>query len=334
MKKESNSAGGVALWLFIILLLLLIILGGVTLLQKRNSSTASADISHSDYAEAVTEAPTEPPTETPTEPETTARSYNFDYMEIESETALLTDLDGNEIYSKNQYERIYPASLTKIMTAIIAIENVYDIDETIMITGDVFEQVNAENGATAGFLAYEEVSYRDLLYGALLSSGAECCLTLANYVSGSEWCFVQLMNEKAQELGMNDTNFTNVCGFQNYEHYSTAADISLLLRYALENDTFYEIFTSQSYYTETDEHPDGITLYSTMFSAMDSSYITGGRILGGKTGYTDEAGLCLASLAEVDGTLYTLVTTGAPGSHYTEPLHIYDAVNIYEKLSE
>lgn len=335
MKKESNSAGGVALWLFVILLLLLIILGGVTLLQKRNSnSTASAGISQSDSLESETESTTEPPTEPPTEPETTARTFNFDYMEIESETALLTDLDGNEIFSQNQFERIYPASLTKIMTAIVAIENVYDIDETIMITGGVFDQVNAENGATAGFLAYEEVSYRDLLYGALLSSGAECCLTLANYVSGSEWDFVQLMNEKAQELGMNDTNFTNVCGFHNYDHYSTAADISLLLRYALENDTFYEIFTSQSYYTETDEHPDGITLYSTMFSAMDSSYITGGRILGGKTGYTDEAGLCLASLAEVDGTLYTLVTTGAPGSHYTEPLHIYDAVNIYEKLSE
>lgn len=285
MKKESNSAGGVALWLFVILLLLLIILGGVTLLQKRNnSSTASAGISQSEAAD--TEA--EPATEPPTEPETTARTFNFDYMEIESETALLTDLDGNEIFSQNQYERIYPASLTKIMTAIVAIENVYNIDETIMITGDVFEQVNAENGSTAGFLAYEEVSYRDLLYGTILSSGAKCCLTLANYISGSEWDFVQLMNEKAQELGMTDTNFTNVCGFHSYDHYSTAADISILLRYALQNDTFYDIFTSQTYYTETDEHPDGITLYSTMFSAMDSPYINGGRILGGKTGFTDK----------------------------------------------
>lgn len=334
MKKESNSAGGIALWLFIILLLLLIILGGITLLQKRNSSTASADVSYAESAESETEPVTEPPTEPPTEPETTARTFDFDYMEIESETALLTDLEGNEIFSQNQHERIYPASLTKIMTAIVSIENVYDIDETIMITGDIFDQVNAENGATAGFYAYEEVSYRDLLYGALLSSGAECCLTLANYISGSEWNFVELMNDKAQELGMNDTNFTNVCGFHNYDHYSTAADISLLLRYALENDTFYEIFTSQSYYTETDEHPYGITLSSTMFSAMDSSYIDGGRILGGKTGFTDEAGLCLASLAEVDGKLYTLVTTGAPGTHYTEPYHIYDAVNIYERLSE
>lgn len=332
MGKDSNSARGVALWLFVVLVLLLIILGGITLIQKRGGNTEKVGISS---AENVTEAVvTAAPTEAASEPPvtTTVRTFDFDDAEINSETALLTDLEGNEIFSKNQYEKIYPASLTKIMTAIVAIESVYDIDEKIIITGDIYDQVTAENGSTAGFLAYEEVSYRDLLYGAILSSGAECCLTLANYIAGSEWNYVEMMNDKAEELGMNDTHFTNVCGFQDYDHYSTAADISLLLRYALEDDTFYEIFTSQSYYTETDERPEGVTLSSTMFSEMDSSYIEGGQILGGKTGFTDEAGLCLASVAEVDGTLYTLVTTGAPGTHYTEPMHIYDAVKLYEML--
>lgn len=334
MKKESNSAGGVALWLFIILLLLLIILGGITLMKKRSGGTEAVSVSASEsVSETGGESETETTTQTPTDPEPTVGAESFEGLEIDSEAALLTDIDGNELFSQNKYEQIYPASLTKIMTAIVAIENVYNIDETIMISGSIYDQVNAENGSTAGFLAYEEVSYRDLLYGAVLSSGAECCLTLANYISGSEWDFVQLMNQKAKELGMENTNFTNVCGFQNYEHYSTAADISLLLRYALKNDTFYEIFTSQSYYTETDEHPDGITLSSTLFSELDSSYFDGGRILGGKTGYTDEAGLCLASLAEIDGKQYVLVTTGAPGSHYTEPLHISDALNVYERLA-
>lgn len=334
MKKNSSSAGGIALWLLIILILLLLILGGITILQTCNESTVSIGMSAADNATEL--APTDAPTEAPTQPETTAHTSDISFtdLNIESETALLVDHDGYELFAKNQYETVYPASLTKIMTAIVAIENVYDIDETILISGDVFETINAENGSTAGFLPYEEVSYRDLLYGTLLSSGAECCLTLANYISGSEWEFVSLMNDKAVELGMNDTHFTNVCGFQDYDHYSTAADISLLLRYALKNDTFYEIFTSQSYYTETDKHPDGITLSSTMFSEMDSSYISGGRILGGKTGFTDEAGLCLASAAEIDGKIYTLVTMGAPGSHYTEPLHIYDAINIYERLSD
>lgn len=333
MKKESSSAGGVALWLFIILMLLLIILGGVSLLQKR-SDTASVDVSENNTQPSQIAAESEPTDAPPTEPETTEeREISFDFIEIESETALLTDIDGNELYSKNQYSRIYPASLTKIMTAIVAIEHISDLDEQIMIPGDIYDQIAYENGSTAGFVAYECVTYRDMLYGAVLSSGAECCLTLASYISGSEWEFVELMNSKAKELGMSDTSFTNVCGFQNYEHYSTASDISLLLRYALENDTFYEIFTSQSYYTETDEHPDGITLSSTMFSEMDSSYVEGSRILGGKTGYTDEAGLCLASIAEIDGEIYVLITAGAQGSHYTEPFHIYDALKLYGNIS-
>ena len=234
MKKESSSAGGVALWLFIILMLLLIILGGVSLLQKR-SDTASVDVSENNTQPSQIAAESEPTDAPPTEPETTEeREISFDFIEIESETALLTDIDGNELYSKNQYSRIYPASLTKIMTAIVAIEHISDLDEQIMIPGDIYDQIAYENGSTAGFVAYECVTYRDMLYGAVLSSGAECCLTLASYISGSEWEFVELMNSKAKELGMSDTSFTNVCGFQNYEHYSTASDISLLLRYAFD----------------------------------------------------------------------------------------------------
>lgn len=337
MKKESksSSAGGLALWLFVILIMLVIILGGVTIMQKQNASSAPAtDEAVAEVAEMEVQSTTEAPTEAPTEPVTTKRTYNFDYLTVSSETVLLLDSQGEELYSQNADEIVYPASLTKIMTAIVALENVYNIDESIMITGDIYNTVNAENGSTAGFLAYEEVSYRDLLYGTVLSSGAECCLTLANYISGSEWSFVQLMNEKASELGMNNTNFTNVCGFHNSDHYSTARDMAVLMEYALANETFYEIFTSKSYYTETNKHPSGITLSSTVFSQMDSSLIAGGEILGGKTGFTDQAGLCLASIADIGGERFTLITMGAPGSHYTEPLHILDAETIYEYVSE
>lgn len=334
MKKESrqNNAGGLALWLFVILIMLIIILGGVKIMQKQQVSSESSDTAVAQ--EAGEQSPTEPPTESQTEPVTTKRTYNFNYIDVNSETVLLVDSQGEEIFSKNADTTVYPASLTKIMTAIVAIENVYSIDETIMITGEIYNTINAENGSTAGFLAYEDVSYRDLLYGTILSSGAECCLTLANYISGSEWSFVQLMNEKAAELGMNNTHFTNVCGFHNSDHYSTAKDMAILMDYALKNEVFYEIFTSKSYYTETNKHTSGITLSSTMFSQMESSLIMGGEILGGKTGFTDQAGLCLASIANIGGERFTLVTMGAPGSHYTEPLHIIDAETIYEHLSE
>ncbi len=341
MKKQSGSAGGLALGLSAILLLLIIVLGSITMFEKHSSTTANDNVTMDVLANSKTadnnekKSPTEPPTEEPTEPVTEPpRNFDFSDMELNSKNVLLTDFDGNELYSENQYEKVSPASLTKIMTAIVAIENISDLDEKIMITGEIYDKVYAENGSTAGFLAYENVTYRDLLYGTILSSGAECCLTLANYISGSEWKFVQLMNDKAKELGMNDTNFTNVCGFYNYDHYSTAADISLLLQYSLKNDDFFEVFTSETYYTETDQHTSGITLSSTMFSVMDEPYITGGKMLGGKTGFTDQSGLCLASIAEVDGEYYMLVTMGAPGSHYTEPMHVNDALTVYERLSE
>jgi D-alanyl-D-alanine carboxypeptidase len=141
------------------------------------------------------------------------------------------------------------------------------------------------------------------------------------------------MNKKASELGMKDTHFMNVCGLHDSEHYTTAYDISVLLRYALSNEEFKEVFTSTSFDTSTDKRPSGVTLSSTLFSVMDSQEFRGGKIIGGKTGYTDEAGLCLASLAEIDGEEYMLVTMGAKGSHATEPFHIKDAVKIYETLA-
>lgn len=206
--------------------------------------------------------------------------------------------------------------------------------KAVVIPGDIFDYLSSEGASTAGFSAYESVTYRDLLYGALLSSGAECCLTLSAYLGGSEEMYVQMMNEKAAELEMNNTHFTNSIGLHNYNHYSTAEDIAKLLIYALDNEEFREIFTSQSYYTETDYQPYGITLSSTMFSELDSEYFTGGVFLGGKTGYTSEAGNCLASLARVNGKEYILITTGAESSDYMGSLRIADAVNIYETLAK
>lgn len=318
--------------LFIFLIFLLVVLVCILLIKRNQNDAATADASYS-----VSDLPTEPsaaPDVQPTTQSPTEPPIDFDDVDFESDTALLCDLEGNELFSQNKHKRVCPASLTKIMTVIVAIENIDDISEKVYIPEEVFYTVNEENGATAGFYAYEEVSCKDLLYGAVLSSGAECCLTLADYISGSEEEFVSLMNSKAEELGMTETSFTNVCGFHDEEHYSTASDISKLLNYALDNDTFYDIFTSRSYYTVTDYHPEGITLYSTMFSEMDYFGISCDVILGGKTGYTDEAGLCLASLADIDGKLYTLVTTGAPGTHYTDPFHIKDAVEIYGKLTD
>ncbi|MDE6103975.1 MAG: serine hydrolase [Oscillospiraceae bacterium] len=340
MKEDTKRSNSTILWLLIMIVLLLIIAFGITLLTKNNETsvgTNNVEISVTDESE--TESVPSEAESVVTEPSEESETEHFDGLniydsEIYSDTALLMSIDGEELYSKNGEEQMYPASLTKIMTAIIALENINYLDESVVVPGDIFEYIESEGAATAGFSAYESVSYRDLLYGALLSSGAECCLTLADYLGGSEEMFVQMMNEKAAEIGMENTHFTNVIGLHNYEHYSTAEDIAKLLIYALDNDEFRKIFTSQSYYTETDYQPYGVTLSSTMFSELDSEYFVGGAFLGGKTGYTSEAGYCLASLSRVNGKEYILITAGAEGSNYMGSLRIADAVNIYETLAE
>lgn len=262
--------------------------------------------------------------------------HNVSMKELHSSSAILVDLkSGRMIAGKKPDMRIYPASMTKIMTAIIAIRSIPDLNRQITVPGDFYPYLNRMDASMAGFEPGETAYAKDFIYGALLPSGAECCLTLADYISGSESDFVDLMNQKARELGMKHTHFEDATGLQNRAHYTTVKDMSVLLQYALRNKEFKKIFESQTYTIEaTNKHPDGFTIHSTMFQDMHNAGIQGGEILGGKTGYTDEAGLCLASLADVGGHRYILVTAHAKGSPETPPYHIEDAVDIYRQLKK
>lgn len=253
---------------------------------------------------------------------------------LHSPNGILIRLNDHTILmQKGQGEKIYPASLTKMMTAIVAIENLSDMQENIELSDSMFQTLYDANASMAGFQPGEKARAIDLLYGAMLPSGAECCLGLAEQIAGSERSFVKMMNRKAKELGMDDTHFTNATGLHDENHYATVKDLAVLLDYALQNDNFREIFTSSRYSTgATSKHPDGITFYSTMFAKLGNSDIIGGDILGGKTGYTGEAGLCLASLAEIRGEEYIMVTVGAQGSNMTEQFNIKDAIRVYNSL--
>lgn len=261
---------------------------------------------------------------------------NLDLEHLYSPYAVLMDRGSGEILAeRGSKERIYPASMTKIMTVILAIENTEDLNESVVVPRDIFAELYEENASLAGFLPGETVRKKDLLYGAMLPSGAECCIALADLIDGSEDRFADRMNEKAEKLGLEQTHFQNSTGLHDPEHYSSVGDIAALLEYALKNETFYEIFTSSRYsMPPSDLHPDGVTFYSTLSESLESAEVTGGRILGGKTGYTDEAGLCLASLAKVGGREYILVTAKADGTHWTEPYHILDAVDVYTRIGE
>lgn len=259
---------------------------------------------------------------------------SVDLTDLYSRYAILVDnASGITLAEHDARKRIYPASLTKIMTAVLAVENTVDMEEEITIPADFFDQLYAEDASMAGFLPGEHARLRDLLYGILLPSGAECCMTFAYRIAGSEPAFVEMMNRKAEELGLVNTHFCNATGLHDPDHYSTVEDISILLRYALQKEAFREAFTCSRYSTlPSEQHPDGFTFVSTMFQYMDSAEVTGGKILGGKTGYTEEAGQCLASLGEVGGREYILVTAKAKGTHETEQFHILDAENVYSQI--
>ena len=257
----------------------------------------------------------------------------LDISGINSSHAVLMQARGGKVIGEiGGEETIYPASMTKIMTAIVAIEELDDLDQEITLTSDMFAGLYERDATQAGFQPDETVRAIDLLYGVMLPSGAECCIALADSIAGSEEGFVELMNQKAEKLGMDGTHFCDTTGLHDPDHYSTAKDIAILLKYAIRNDIFREIIESPYYSTPgTNIHPDGITFYSSMFNNLPDPSVTGGKILGGKTGFTNDAGLCLASFAEIDGTEYILVTAGAFSAGTP---HITDAVTIYNRLGE
>lgn len=251
---------------------------------------------------------------------------------VVSDAAIVMDRSTSQILDeKNPDERIYPASMTKMMTAILAIENLPDLNQTITITNNMLAGLLEANAATAGFQAGDQPTVRDLLYGAALPSGADASNALSYTITDSNpSAFITMMNDKAKEIGMMDTNFVNDTGLHDVNHYSTVHDMSKLLQYCLKNKTFREIFSAKEYTTSPlASAPEGLHFHSTMWRAA-SHYDTSG-LIGGKTGYTENAGHCLASWAEVNGMQLIMITAHAD-TPIDETTHLQDASTILTSL--
>ena len=200
----------------------------------------------------VEAVPSAEATEEPTaEPTPTAEPVpSVDISDINSQSGILVRLsDGEVVAEKDADAKIYPASMTKIMTAIVGLENLSDLNETITIDRDMYDRLYTEGASLAGFGAGDEVKAIDILYGVMLPSGAECCVGLAQHLFGSEENFVAKMNEKAAELGMDSTHFVTCTGLHDENHYTTVRDLTKLLSYALQNDTFRQIYCTSEYTT-------------------------------------------------------------------------------------
>ena len=247
--------------------------------------------------------------------------YSLDF-DIYSKNAILYNTKEDKVmYEKNSTDKVSIASLTKITTAIVALENIKDLDEKITLTSADFKGLVEANASVAGFRIGQEVTYRDLLYGLMLPSGADAAQALTSNISGSNDKFIDLMNEKAKELKLENTHYANSTGLDDSNHYSTVKDVLKVFKYALKNEEFKKIITT-SKYTISD---GSMTFRSTLSkaSALDIEYIKGG-----KTGTTGDAGLCLATLANYDDTDFILVTTGAEDKlgNFLDHKEIYEYV--------
>ena len=247
-------------------------------------------------------------------------------LDLISDKYILYNLNDNKILmQKNENEETQIASLTKIMTIIVAIENITDFDEKVTITKDMVNNIEWDV-AKIGLKSGDIVTYNDLLYGAMLPSAADCVNALAISISGNYKDFIELMNNKVKELKLKHTHFENVVGLYSKDNYSSAYDVAEILKYSLKNQKFKQIFEAKEYVLTNGKKINSTLKTYNKKVGEDISYITGA-----KTGYIKLAGNCLASTATIDNVDYLLVTLNAY-SNKKSP-HILDATSTYKYFS-
>lgn len=264
------------------------------------------------YATENTEATTEHP-ETTEYPDDPSRA-----PDLVANAAIVMDAStGQVLYEKNAHEKKYPASITKIITTIIALEHNVDFNETITMSENAIWDVERDS-TLIGLDVGEKVTVGDLIYATMVKSANECAYALAEHVSGDIESFAKLMNEKASEIGCEDTHFVTPNGLHNDDHYTTAYDMALITKYALQNDTFREIAGTLSYTvpaTNLTEETRPLWNGNKMINPSEPYYYE--YCEGGKTGYTSKANNTLVSFAKKDGLELICVILDCDGAKYS-----------------
>lgn len=253
--------------------------------------------------------------------------------QVKAEGAVLMDAaTGKVLFGKNQDMQFYPASITKVMTALLVLERC-SLNDTVTFSASA--TTNLESGAVSlGVSEGDQLTVEQCLYGLLLKSANEIGNGLAEHVAGSVSAFADLMNARARELGCKNTHFTNPHGLNDTAHKTTPYDMALIMRAALQNETFRKIDTTTSYEFPATKKSAAktITMGHKMMYPTDSRYYEG--IIGGKTGYTSKAGNTLVTGAQRNGVRLIAVVMKASGSHYTDTIAMLDyGFANYEKLT-
>ena len=241
-------------------------------------------------------------------------------VDITAKAVYLYNMDtGKVIYEKDSRAPMSPASMTKVMTCILALEDAqekgYNLDSEIVTyplsVQDELYIYQQENGrvSQAGLLAGEELTMKDCLYALMLPSANEVAMSIALHINGSQAAFVERMNRRAKELGATDSNFVNANGLYDEDHRTTAHDIAKIAEYALTLPGFFDIVNTTSYTVETNLH-DSLSWTTTNKMLIPTSSYYYPAVRGIKTGMVPEAGFCLVSTASKDGFTYLLVVMG------------------------
>ena len=246
--------------------------------------------------------PAEPEEDTPETPAPASLSTETDAtqtldLELYSEHAVLIDLETNTVIAeKDPDAKIYPASMTKVMTALVACEQITDWDATFTMTQAIIDPLFLSDATMAGFVNGEEVSMTDLVYGALLPSGAEATEALAQTIAGSTEGFVALMNEKAAELGLTNTHFVNDSGLHDEDHYTTVREMAVILEAAMANERCRAALSAVFYTSApTTQNPEGVAMINKFLYRIGQYELGDAAVEGAKTGFTSQAMNCCAS---------------------------------------
>ncbi len=250
---------------------------------------------------------------------------------ISSHAILIDESTDTIVASKGAKERISPASMTKVLTVLVAAEKITEeqLNDTFTMTLEITDYAYVNDCSSVGFLDGEKVTVRDLFYGTVLPSGGDAAVGLATYIAGSHEAFVDMMNEKLDELGLSDSaHFTNCVGLYDDNHYCTVYDMAVIMKAAIENEMCREFLSAHTYKTApTTEHPEGIII-SNWFLRRIEDKDTGGEVLCAKTGYVVQSKNCAVSYGTFAGdTPYICVTAGSTSSWRC----IYDHVEIYNR---
>ena len=252
--------------------------------------------------------------------------------DVNADYAVVFDLDqGTILGEKNSSVTMNPASMTKVMTLLVAVENLPDLEKKITITQDIVDYVKARGASNCGFVAGEQVRVKDLLYGVILPSGADAVLALAKEIAGSEAGFVALMNKKAQDLGLSsDCKFQNATGLYHSTHHMNVKDIGEIMAAAMRNSIAREVLSTENYQIPaTNKHENGIKLTNLFVQRIKGQDTGGASVTMAKTGFVRQSMFCAVSSGKGANGKNLLVVTGYSSSTWQ---CIKDHATLYKRF--